>query len=99
MNLTSFLRQSGRAYFGKQIEVACFMLSYTSYLALQTWIMMYSFFLVRFESKNRSSFHHCSLKLMLCETHNKEMLHPAKWGTHVELFAAATYFQIPVVVF
>ena len=30
------------------------------------------------------------------ETHTKEMLHPAKLGTHVELYAAATHFQIPV---
>lgn len=54
--------------------------------------------LVRFESKNRSKFSSLLTKINAVdiESHIKQMLHPAKWGTHVELFAAATYFQSPV---
>ena len=54
--------------------------------------------LVRFESKNRLKFSPLltNINATDIDCHIKEMLHPTKWGTHVELFAAATYFQIPI---
>ena len=54
--------------------------------------------LVRFESKNRSVFSTLLTEINEPDiaSHIKQMLRPGIWGTHVELFAAATYFQIPM---
>ena len=54
--------------------------------------------LVRFENKNTSIF--SSLLTSINEpdmsSHIKKMLRPGTWGSHVELLAAATYFQVPI---
>ena len=54
--------------------------------------------LIRFESKNFATF--ASLLTEINEpdmsSHIKKMLRPGVWGTHLELFAASTYFQIPL---
>ena len=54
--------------------------------------------LVRFESNNQQKFSPFLMEINSPDMHShiQEMLHPKKWGTHVELLAAATYFQIPV---
>ena len=54
--------------------------------------------LVRFENKNTSIF--SSLLTSINEpdmsSHIKKMHRPGIWGTHVELLAVATYFQVPI---
>jgi hypothetical protein len=53
---------------------------------------------VRFESKNSSTFSSLLTEINASDmtSHIIQMLRPGVWGTHVELFSAATYFQIPV---
>lgn len=54
--------------------------------------------LARFESKNSHVFSSLLTEINASDMtkHITQMLRPGVWGTHVELFAAATYFQIPV---
>ena len=54
--------------------------------------------LVRFESKNSSFFSSLLTELNASDMHSHiaQMLRPGTWGTHVELLAASTYFQVPV---
>ena len=53
---------------------------------------------MRFENKNQDTFSPLLVEVNSPDisTHIREMLAPKKWGTHVELLAAATYFQVPV---
>jgi len=54
--------------------------------------------LVRFENLNQSSFqpYLTSINPPTMKQHINDMLRPNKWGTHIEILAAATYYQIPV---
>ena len=51
--------------------------------------------LVRFENLNQSSFqpYLTSINPPTMKQHINNMLHPKKWGTHIEILAAATYFR------
>ena len=54
--------------------------------------------LIRFESKNRGTFSKLLTEINSpdIQSHIRTMTLPGRWGTHVELLAAATYFQTPV---
>lgn len=54
--------------------------------------------LVRFISKNRDKFSPLLTEINSpnIASHIDEMCNNKKWGTHVEIFATSTYFQIPV---
>ena len=64
--------------------------------------------LVRFENLNKGLFEgrfipydeistrKASVKVTTFHDHLKHQLHPGTWGTHVELMASATLFQVPV---
>ena len=54
--------------------------------------------LLRFESKNRETFSQLLTEVNSpnMQTHIHSLSLPGRWGTHVELHAAATYFQIPI---
>ena len=54
--------------------------------------------LLRFESNNRETFSKFLTEINSpnMDTHIRSLTLPGKWGTHIELYAAATYFQIPI---
>lgn len=54
--------------------------------------------LVRFENKNWETFSKLLMEVNSpdIQSHIRTMSLPGRWGTHVELLAAATYFQTPV---
>ena len=97
--LTSFLNSEGRMIYRVLADGNCMFhaLSHQLFGSPNKDFDVRSL-LVRFESKNRSIF--SSLLTSLNEpdinSHIRKMLAPGVWGTHVELVAAATYFQIPV---
>ena len=96
--LTSFLNSEGRMIYRVLADGNCMFhaLSHQLFGSPNKDFDVRSL-LVRFESKNRSIF--SSLLTSLNEpdinSHIRKMLAPGVWGTHVELVAAATYFQIP----
>ena len=54
--------------------------------------------LLRFESNNRETFSKFLTEINSpnMDTHIRSLTLSGKWGTHIELYAAATYFQIPI---
>lgn len=54
--------------------------------------------LVRFENLNQETFapYLMSVNSPTMGEHISKMLRPYKWGTHIELLAMATYYQVPV---
>ena len=79
------------------METVCSTLCHINCLArkIETFKLVYYF---RFENKNTSIF--SSLLTSINEpdmsSHIKKMLRPGIWDSHVELLAAATYFQVPI---
>ena len=56
------------------------------------------YLLLRFESNNRATFSKflTEVNSSNMDSHIRDLIHPGRWGTHIELHAAATYFQIPI---
>lgn len=55
--------------------------------------------ITRFENLNKKRFERflvAEVNEPTMKDHIKRLLQPATWGTHVELFALATYLQVPV---
>ena len=89
------MRQSGWAIFGVKADGIC-MFHALSHQLFGSPDRDYDvqFLLGEFESKSFPSLL-TQINAVNIVTHTKEMLHPTKWVTHVDLCAAATYFQIP----
>lgn len=54
--------------------------------------------IIRFENLNSSIFEKrmTMINQDTFEEHVKKLCHPNSWATHIEVFAIATYFQVPV---
>lgn len=97
--LTSFLDNGGRKVYSVQGDGNCLFrsLSHQLYGSSNRHFDVRSL-LVRFENLNWSRFSHLLTEINSpdMQSHIHKMLRPGAWGTHVEIIAASTYFQVPV---
>ena len=95
-SLQSFLSQSGRRIQEIKGDGNCFFrsLSYTLFGTEEHHIIVRSI-LVRFENKNSEVFEQRMTEVNKPSYHEHmlSMLRPDTWATHLEVMAAATYFQ------
>ena len=97
--LTAFLMTEGRQVYAVAGDGNCMFrsLSHQLYGTSERHFSVRAL-LLRFENKNQEIFSKLLMEVNspTIQSHIKKLNLPGKWGTHVELHAAATYFQIPV---
>ena len=96
--LTAFLKTGGRQVHTVPGDGNCMFrsLSHQLYGSSEQNFAVRSL-LLRFESNNRETFSKFLTEINSpnMDTHIHGLTLPGKWGTHIELYAAGTYFQIP----
>ena len=97
--LTNFLKQEGRMIFRVHADGNCMFhaLSHQLFGSPQRDFEVRSL-LVRFENLNHDIFSPLLTEINEPDmrSHVRKMLRPGIWGTHIELLAAASYFQITI---
>lgn len=97
--LTVFLQPSGRKIKTSQRDGNCLFRCFSHFLCgSESKHYTFRSILVRFENLNSQLFEKrlTEINKPTFKEHINTMLCPNEWGTHVEIMAASTYFQIPV---